>query len=57
MLVYMESVGKSGVNSSSLLIVRVAFYSGFVTDIFILICLYFLFFLDGIFQPMVLRSI
>lgn len=36
MLVYMESVGKSCVNSSNLLIVCVVFYSGFVTDIFIL---------------------
>ena len=44
MLVYMESVGKSCVNSSNLLIVCVVFYSGFVTDIFILLyCITFSF--------------
>ena len=59
MLVYMESVGKSCDNSSNLLIVRVVFYSGFVTDIFILpnFPLHHLFFLCGIFQPMVFRSV
>jgi len=44
MLIYMESVGKSCVNSSNLLIVCVVFYSGFVTDIFILLyCITFSF--------------